>query len=329
MKNSESPKRHRYRATVAAVAICATTLMMPSAPALAQKVVLYTASNPEIEKAILDAFAKAHPEIKIELINLSTGPVVQRAIAEKGNPQADVIWMINNIALDELKTAGVLEPYEPKDAKVADEFRDPDGFWVAHNGTIMAMAVNTKLLKEKNLPMPATWLDLGNPVYKGTISVASATKSGTGLSIMSTLYDAYGWDYLEKLNANVFQYQSSGSTPVRQAASGEVVIGLSYDIAIIQQIRAGQPIEMVYGGMSPNILEGAGLVAKSPDPKEGKIFLDFLFSAQAGEVWRPFVGIGVAPGVANVDLSKVKLWKMTKPIDAEQFKRDWAARYEK
>ncbi len=307
----------------------ALALGLVAGPAAAQKLVLYTASNPQIEKSILEAFAKAQPSIKVEAINLSTGPVVQRAIAEKANPQADVVWMVNDIALNQLKAAGVFEPYEPKGSKIPDEFRDPDGFWVAHNGTIMAMAVNTKLLKEKNLPMPVTWEDLIKPVYKGTISIAAATKSGTGLSIMTTLYDAYGWDYLDKLNANIFQYQSSGSAPAIQAAAGEVVIGLTYDIAIIQQIRAGQPIEIVYGGMSPNVLEGAGLVAKGPNPKEAKIFLDWLFSPAAGEIWRPFVGIGVSPGVGNVDIAKVKMWKMKKPIDAEQFKREWSARYEK
>jgi iron(III) transport system substrate-binding protein len=144
-----------------------------------------------------------------------------------------------------------------------------------------------------------------------------------------TMYDAFGWEFLDKLHANIFQYQSSGSAPARAAAAGEVAIGLTYDTAVIQQIRAGQPIEMVYGGLSPNVLEGAGLVAKGPNPKEGKLFLDFLFGPVAGKVFAPFVGIGVAPGVSNVDLKKVKMWKMKKPIDAETFKRDWAARYEK
>lgn len=298
-------------------------------PALAQKLVLYTASNEEIEKAVMGAFAKAHPEIKVEAINMSTGPVVQRAIAEKANPQADVIWMINDVAMNQLKAAGVFEPYEPKSAKVPDDFRDPDGFWTAHNATIMAMGVNTKLLKEKNLPMPAVWEDLANPVYKGTISIAAATKSGTGLNIATTMYDAYGWAFLDKLHANVFQYQSSGGAPARQAAAGEVVIGLTYDTAIVQQVRAGQPIEMVYGGMSPNVLEGAGLVAKGPNPKEGKLFMDFLFGPEAGKAFAPYVGIGAAPGVSNVDISKVKMWKMKKPVDADAFKREWAAKYEK
>ncbi len=317
------------RRLVVGVAAGLLGLGLIAAPAAAQKLVLYTASNDEIEKVVMEAFKKAHPEITVQAINLSTGPVVQRAIAEKANPQADVVWMINDVAMNQLKAAGVFEPYEPKGVKVPENFRDPDGFWTAHNATIMAMAVNTKLLKEKNLPMPAVWEDLTKPVYKGTVSVAAATKSGTGLSIATTMYDAYGWDFLDKLHANIFQYQSSGSAPARQAAAGEVVIGLTYDTAIVQQMRAGQPIEMIYGGMSPNILEGAGLVAKGPNPKEGKLFMDFLFGPEAGKAFAPFIGIGVAPGVTNVDLSKVKMWKMKRPIDAEAFKREWAAKYEK
>ena len=304
-------------------------LGLAATAAAGQKVVLYTASNDEIEKVVMQAFKKVHPEITIEAINLSTGPIAQRAIAEKANPQADVVWMVNDVALNQLKAAGVFEPYEPRGARLPEGFRDPDGFWTAHNATIMAMAVNAKLLHEKKLPKPATWEDLTKPVYKGMVTMPAATKSGTGYAIAVTLYDAYGWDYLDRLHANIFQYQSSGSAPVRAAAAGEVAIGLTYDTAVVQQIRAGQPIEMVYGGMSPNVLEGAGLVAKGPNPKAGKLFMDFLFGPEAGKAFAPFVGIGAVPGVANVDVAKVKMWKLTKPIDAEAFKRDWAARYEK
>lgn len=307
----------------------ALMLGLAATAAAGQRVVLYTASNDEIEKVVMQAFKTVHPGIAIEALNLSTGPIAQRAIAEKANPQADVVWMVNDVALNQLKVAGVFEPYEPKGAKLPEGFRDPDGFWTAHNATIMAMAVNAKLLQEKKLPRPATWEDLTKPVYKGMVTMPAATKSGTGYAIAVTLYDAYGWDYLDKLHANIFQYQSSGSAPARAAASGEVAIGLTYDTAVVQQIRAGQPIQMVYGGMSPNVLEGAGLVAKGPNPKEGRLFMDFLFGPEAGRAFAPFVGIGAAPGVANVDVAKVKMWKMKKPIDAEAFKRDWAARYEK
>jgi iron(III) transport system substrate-binding protein len=297
--------------------------------AVAGELILYTASNPKIEKDINAAFQKAYPDIKINTINLSTGPITERAIAEKANPQADVIWMVNDIALERLKEAGVLEPYEPKNSPVVEEFRDPDGFFVNHNGTVMGMAVNTKLLKERNLPMPTTWEDLIKPIYKGQISIASPTKSGTGLSIFSTMWDAFGWNFIDNFHQNIFAYQSSGSAAARMCGRGEVAIGLSYDTAILQQVQAGLPVEMVIGRISPNVKEGGGLLAGAPHPKEAKIFLDWLFGMEGAKVLDPHVGIGAVPGYGKIDLSKVYLWNMRRPLDANKFKMQWAGKYEK
>lgn len=317
-------KHLRIVASLATVAWMATAL-----PALAGELVLYTASNPKIEKDILEAFAKAHPEITVKSINDSTGPITERLIAEKRNPQADVVWMMNDIALEQLKQAGALEPYEPANSPIDPAFKDPDGFYAGHNATVMAMAVNTKVLQEKGLPMPVTWEDLIKPVYKGQITVASATKSGTGLSIFSTLVDAFGWNFVDNLHQNIFQYNSSGSEAARQAGRGEVAIGLSYDTAVLQQMQAGVPIEMVIGRISPNVMEGAGLITGAPHSEEAKVFLDWLLGKPGAEVFAPSVGIGAVPGYGNVDLSKVHLWKMRRPLDANEFKRQWAAKYEK
>jgi len=313
-------------------ALCALfvfTLLVGILPAAAAEVILYTASNPKIEKDINAAFQKAYPDIKIKAINMSTGPITERAIAEKANPQADVIWMVNDIALEQLKEAGVLEPYEPKNSPVVESFRDPDGFYVNHNATLMGMAVNTKLLKERKLPMPTTWEDLIKPIYKGQVSIAAATKSGTGLSIFSTMWDAFGWNFIDNFHQNIFAYQSSGSAAARMCGRGEIAIGLSYDTAILQQVQAGVPVKMVIGRISPNVKEGGGLLAGAPHPKEAKIFLDWLFGKEGAEVLAPHVGIGAVPGYGNIDVSKVSLWKMRRPLDANAFKRQWASKYEK
>ena len=317
-------KRLIYAAQMAAIG-----LIFASSATFAEELVLYTASNEQIEKTVIEAFKKAHPEISVETVNMSTGPITQRLIAEGSNPQADVVWMVNDIALKQLKQAGVLEPYEPENNAVAEEFKDPDGFYMGHNATIMAMAVNANLLKERGLPMPTDWADLIKPVYKGTITVAAPTKSGTGLSIFATLVDAFGWNYIDNLHQNISQYSDGGSAPARQAATGETVIGLSYDAAVLQQIAADAPVEMVIGRISPNVVEGAGLVANAPHRDEAKLFLDWLFSKDGASVLGPHVGIGAVPGYGNVDQSKVYLWKMRRPLDAEEFKRQWAAKYEK
>lgn len=313
---------------VALAGLVAAGILGPEA-AKAGELVLYTASNEKIERVMMEAFKIKYPDINVSTINMSTGPIVERAIAEKANPQADVIWMINGIALEQLKAAGALEPYVPKNSPVVEDFRDDDGFYMGHNATVMAMAVNTKLLKEKNLPMPTTWEDLIKPVYKGAITVAAPTKSGTGLSIFSTMVDMFGWNFIDNLHQNIFQYNSSGSAAARQTASGETVIGLSYDGAILQQVNAGVPVEMVIGRISPNVVEGAGLLAGAPHAEEGKIFLDWLFSEDGAKVLGPYIGIGAVPGYGKIDMDKVHLWKMRRPLDANAFKKKWASLYEK
>jgi len=313
---------------VALAGLVAAGILGPKA-AKAGELVLYTASNEKIERVMMEAFKIKYPDINVSTINMSTGPIVERAIAEKANPQADVIWMINGIALEQLKAAGALEPYVPKNSPVVEDFRDDDGFYMGHNATVMAMAVNTKLLKEKNLPMPTTWEDLIKPVYKGAITVAAPTKSGTGLSIFSTMVDMFGWNFIDNLHQNIFQYNSSGSAAARQTASGETVIGLSYDGAILQQVNAGVPVEMVIGRISPNVVEGAGLLAGAPHAEEGKIFLDWLFSEDGAKVLGPYIGIGAVPGYGKIDMDKVHLWKMRRPLDANAFKKKWASLYEK
>jgi len=260
---------------------------------------------------------------------MSTGPITEKAISEAANPQADVVYGVNDIALEQLKKAGVFEPYMPKNTKIPTSFMDSDGFYVGHFATLMAMAVNTKRLKEEGLDMPVCWEDLIKPGFRGHITIAAPTKSGTGLSIMSTLYDMFGWNFIDNLHQNIFQYNSSGSEAGRQAGSGETIVGLTYDTAVISQVKAGMPVEMVMPPVVPNVIEGGGLVAKAPHPDNGKLFLDFMASEEAAKLLAPYVGTTAVPGYGNFDLAKLSLWVMRRPLDADAFKREWAGKYEK
>jgi iron(III) transport system substrate-binding protein len=310
------------------LAIGACLILPPGVGAQSSEVVVYTAADDKLHAAVEAAFKKKHPTIAVKTVNLSTGPITEKAIAEKANPQADVIYGINTFALDQLKAAGVLEPYAPKGSKIPAQFTDSDGFYVNHWITLMVMAVNTKALEQKKVAIPATWADLTKPQYKGLISVAAPTKSGTGLTIFTTLVDAYGWEFLDKLHPNIFQYGSSGGAPGRQAGSGEVGIGLTFDTVVLDQIKAGLPVKMVFPEVTPNIMEGGGLLVGAKRAQNGKLWLDFVASPEGAAAYKAFVGAATTPGYANVDMSNVKLWKMKKPVDASDFKRTWASKYE-
>jgi iron(III) transport system substrate-binding protein len=300
-------------------------------PAVAQQgsVMIYSGINEGIHAKLTEAFNKKYPNVSVKAFLTGTGPATERVIAERANPQADVIYGVNTIALEQLKTAGVLQPYAPKGSRIPAEYADADGFYVHHWLTVMVMAVNTKVLADRNLPMPVSWEDLIKPGYKGLITIASPTKSGTGLTIFTTLLDAFGWNYIDNIHRNIFQYNESGGAAGRQAGAGEIAVGLTYDTVVLDQIKAGLPVKLVFPTLTPNIMEGGGLVARAPNAANGRLWLDFMTSDEAVKIYAPSVGAATTPGYSNLDLKGVSLWKMQRPIDANEFKREWARKYEK
>src|SRR5262245_20787569 len=294
--------------------------------AQARDLMLYDASD-TVAAQMMEAFKKKHPDVNVKFVSGSTGPITERAIAEKAKPQADVVYLVNNLALDQLKQAGVFEPYEPKGSKIAPAFREPDGFYTKYFATTMCMVVNRDRIKEKNLPMPTTWEDLIKPVYKKEISLPSPVKSGTGVAIASTFVDAFGWNFVENLHQNVLQYSDGGSGGATLAGKGEVAIGLTFDTTCYEIKAAGRPIEIVFGRITPNVSEGGGLVAGGPNPAEGKLFLDFMASEEAAAILGKVVGMTAVPGHGLVDGGAVTLWQMRRPVDLAALRREFAERF--
>ncbi len=151
---------------------------------------LYTAANEVMEAAVLEGFQKKYPKITIERVNMSSGPIASRVLAEMDNPKADVIWGLYESYMISLRDKGAIEPYKPADFDAVDaQFKDPDGFYTGHDLTLMGWAANTQVLGDKELDVPATWDDLVKEDYKGMVSVASPAQSGTGMTFMTCLYD--------------------------------------------------------------------------------------------------------------------------------------------
>lgn len=311
--------------------LCAAALLTGRALAAdGNELLVYTAADDgKLHAALAAAFNKKYPDITVKQVILSTGPITEKTIAERANPQADAIYGVNSFALDQLKNAGVLEPYTPKGTKIPAKFMDADGFYTYHWMTLMVMAVNTQLMEQKGKTIPKTWQELASPAYKDLITIAAPTKSGTGLTIFTTLKDAYGWDYIDRLDKNIFQYNSSGSAAGRQAGAGETAIGLTYDTAVINQVKAGLPVKMVFLDMTPNVKEGGALVLGAPHPENGKKWVDFMASPEGAAVYAPFIGVPTTPKMGDIDISNVDLWTYKAPVDAAAFKKEWARKYEK
>ncbi len=293
-------------------------------------VVVYTAlENDEIVKYL--ALAKKElPDLDIKAIRLSTGELGARMLAEKNNPQVDVIWgwAVTNMA--GFVDNGMLEPYKPKNwEQIPANFKDPNGYWTAIDLYAAAFVGNTKTLKAKNLSMPQSWNDLLDPAFKDQLIMPNPASSGTGFlqiaSLLVMLDPAYktkpikdnlAWDFLKKLDTNMGQYIKSGSKPAKLTAAGEYAVGCSFAYVYSSLKKKGFPVEMTLPAEGVGFeLEADALVAGAKHKEAAKKFLDWAISKNAMEEYAKFK-LGVTyPGIGGPkDLPPIASVKLA-PMD--------------
>ena len=74
---------------------------------------------------------------------------MNRLVAEKNNPQADVYWANEPVRAEVLKQQGITTLYSaPKAAGIPDTFKDRDGHWTGFSARERVLIVN-KTSKDK------------------------------------------------------------------------------------------------------------------------------------------------------------------------------------
>jgi len=260
--------------------------LRPAVPAHAEEILVYTALEDDQIPRYLESFKKQYPDITVKIVRDSTGIVTAKLLAEKANPQADLIWGTAATSLLLCDQAGMLEGYAPKGLeRVLPEFRDPRNppHWVGIDAWETGFCVNTIELKNKKLPMPTSFADLIKPEYKGYLVMPNPASSGTGFltvaGVLQMMGEKKGWEYLDKLHENMAIYTHSGSKPCKMAGTGEFPIGISFGYRGIVQKQKGEPVETVFPKEGSGWDLEANALVKKPAVKAGaKTFLDWAIS---------------------------------------------------
>ncbi|MDD9857217.1 MAG: putative 2-aminoethylphosphonate ABC transporter substrate-binding protein, partial [Gammaproteobacteria bacterium] len=79
--------------------VLAASLLAFSATGNAVDLTVYTAVEAEDLKRYAATFNEDHPDINIKWVRDSTGIVTAKLLAEKNNPQADIIWGLAGTSL--------------------------------------------------------------------------------------------------------------------------------------------------------------------------------------------------------------------------------------
>lgn len=280
---------------------------MSMSAAMAGELTVYTAVEAEDLKKYADAFNADHPDIKINWVRDSTGVVTAKLLAEKNNPQADVIWGLAATSLLLLKSEGMLEAYAPKgvenlDPKFVDKSTPPA--WTGMDAWVASVCFNTVEGEKLGLTAPKTWKDLTKAEYKGHVIMPNPNSSGTGFLDVSSWLQMFGekdgWGFMDGLHANIAAYTHSGSKPCKMAAAGETPIGVSFAFRGAKSKAAGAPIEIIVPeeGVGWD-MEATAIVAGTDNLEDAKTLVDWSITKKANEMYNSGYAVVAYPGVAK------------------------------
>ncbi|MFS0868663.1 putative 2-aminoethylphosphonate ABC transporter substrate-binding protein [Paenibacillus xylanilyticus] len=254
-----------------------------------QELTVYTALEDDLIEEYLQSYRAKYPNVKLNIVRDSTGVITAKLLAEKDNPQADVIWGVAATSLLVLSDQNMLAPYSPEGIeRIQPAFKDSTdpARWVGIDAWETAFIVNTIEMENRGLPVPRTYADLVKPEYKGLITMPNPASSGTGFLTVSGLGQLLGekeaWNYLDKLHENIGVYTHSGSKPAKMAGTGEYPIGISFGYRGIVEKKDGSPVEVVFPGEGSGWdVEANALVQKANVKQVAKDFLDWAITDDA------------------------------------------------
>ena len=276
--------------------------------AMAQtELTVYTAIEAEDLKRYAETFNQDHPDIKINWVRDSTGIITAKLLAEKKNPQADLIWGLAATSLLLLKSEGMLEAYAPAgvellDPKFVDNSSPPA--WVGMDAWVAAVCYNTVEAGKLGLPVPTSWKDLTDPVYKNHLIMPNPNSSGTGFLDVSSWLQMFGeeggWAFMDALHENIARYTHSGSKPCKLAAAGEIPIGISFAFRGAKSKAAGAPLEIIVPSEGVGWdMEATAIMAGTANLEAAKTLVDWTVTRTANEMYNTGYAVVAMPGVAK------------------------------
>ncbi len=273
----------------------------------ATELTVYTAVEAEDLARYAKNFNKAHPDIKVKWVRDSTGIVTAKLLAEKNNPQADVVWGLAATSLLLLKSEGMLEPYKPKgvgalDKKFVDKGATPS--WVGMDAWVASVCYNTVEAAKHNLKPPKSWKDLTNSMYEGHLIMPNPNSSGTGFLDVSSWLQMFGekggWNFMDGLHNNIARYTHSGSKPCKLAAAGEIPIGISFAFRGAKSKAKGAPIDIIVPSEGVGWdMEATAIIAGTDKLKAAQTLVDWSITKTANEMYNTGYAVVAYPGVAK------------------------------
>ncbi|MFC1766053.1 extracellular solute-binding protein [Planctomycetota bacterium] len=257
------------------------------------EVVVYTSLDKVFSEPILAAFEK---KTGIKVLDVydseatKTTGLVNRLIAEKERPRADVFWNSESGRTIVLKQKEVLAPYvSPMAADIPGTFKDPEGYWTGFAARCRVLIYNKEMLGPTDLPQSI--FELTDSRWQGKVALAYPL-FGTTATHAAALYTHLGEEkakqYFEQLKANDVMITDGNASARDRVADGTVPIAFTDTDDALVAIKQGHPVDMLWpdkeGDGTLLIPNTVALIKDGPHPEAAQQLIDFLLSPEVEEM---------------------------------------------
>lgn len=174
------------------------------------KLVIYSPHGMELITEMEKQFEEANPTVDVIMTDIGGAEAKERIIAEKENPQANILYGGPSSFFYQLKNEEVLVPYEPAWAGNVDESNIGEDFAFS---SPMVSPTTFGINSEAGVEMPQSWFDLADEKYAGSIITAmpSSAAYSTCLSAIAYMFDEKGTldtdgkEWFENFAANIME----------------------------------------------------------------------------------------------------------------------------
>lgn len=280
-----------------------TALMVMSASTLTlnaqdETVILMTHDSFSVSEDVLAEFENETGIMVQILLAGDAGTMVNQAILSVNNPQADVLFGIDNTFLGRALENDLFEAYEAAGLDtVPDEFKlDTDNRVTPIDYGDVCLNYDKAYFAENGLALPTSFEDLTDDAYEGLLVVQNPATSSPGLAFLAATVAAFGEDgeytYLDYW-ADLVENDVLVTPDWTTAYYGEFSGASDGDRPLVVSYASSPPAEFLFadppvdepptgtittGGMCFRQIEFAGILSNADNRAAAEQLIDFMLT---------------------------------------------------
>ncbi len=273
--------------------VCIAIIAAMWSPSSSREVVVYTSVDQVFSEPILKQFQSdtgivVKPVFDVEAAK-TTG-LVNRLIAEKENPRADIFWSGEFAQTILLKESDVLTPYFPSNASdIPDNYKDAEGYWTGTGGRARIFLVNTAGIPSDVIPENLNDMLSGkiSPEKIGIAQPLFGTTSTQAAALYAYLGEEKARSFFQSIKDTGVRVVDGNSVVRDMVVRGELVYGLTDTDDACMILDENPDLRIIVpdqkeGEMGTLVIPNTvALIKGGSNPSEAQELADYLVSKEA------------------------------------------------